>query len=217
MDGRVDRGLPVTSGQPVAGRRSGSVPTRRGRSGSGRGPPRSQRPDRRISLAVMPNSAFRARLRCHPERPPDRLDLEPRIGQVRQAVSEHAVGEVVACALRDDVDQLGDDQRDDRVREVLLAAARVTRGAVVDLRGEGVEERPDDVAGAAVRPDRDRGPPREGVGVRPERRQRHRDDDDLPAERELATQLGVSRASVSQALVALEVQGVIDVRHGDGR
>ena len=40
--------------------------------------------------------------------------------------------------------------------------------------------------------------------------------DRLPAERELATQLGVSRASVSQALVALEVQGVIDVRHGDG-
>lgn len=38
----------------------------------------------------------------------------------------------------------------------------------------------------------------------------------LPAERELAAQLGVSRVSVSQALVALEVQGVIDVRHGDG-
>lgn len=40
--------------------------------------------------------------------------------------------------------------------------------------------------------------------------------DRLPAERELAGQLGVSRASVVQALVALEVQGVIDVRHGDG-
>ncbi len=40
--------------------------------------------------------------------------------------------------------------------------------------------------------------------------------DRLPPERELATQLAVSRASVSQALVALEVQGVIDVRHGDG-
>jgi GntR family transcriptional repressor for pyruvate dehydrogenase complex len=40
--------------------------------------------------------------------------------------------------------------------------------------------------------------------------------DRLPAERDLATQLGVSRASISQALVALEVQGVIDVRHGDG-
>jgi GntR family transcriptional repressor for pyruvate dehydrogenase complex len=40
--------------------------------------------------------------------------------------------------------------------------------------------------------------------------------DRLPPERELAAQLAVSRASVSQALVALEVQGVIDVRHGDG-
>jgi GntR family transcriptional repressor for pyruvate dehydrogenase complex len=40
--------------------------------------------------------------------------------------------------------------------------------------------------------------------------------DRLPPERELATQLAVSRASVSQALIALEVQGVIDVRHGDG-
>jgi GntR family transcriptional regulator, transcriptional repressor for pyruvate dehydrogenase complex len=40
--------------------------------------------------------------------------------------------------------------------------------------------------------------------------------DRLPAERELAARLGVSRASVSQALVALEVQGVVDVRHGDG-
>lgn len=40
--------------------------------------------------------------------------------------------------------------------------------------------------------------------------------DRLPAERELAAKLGVSRASVSQALVALEVQGVLAVRHGDG-
>jgi GntR family transcriptional regulator, transcriptional repressor for pyruvate dehydrogenase complex len=40
--------------------------------------------------------------------------------------------------------------------------------------------------------------------------------DRLPAERDLAARLQVSRASVSQALVALEVQGVIDVRHGDG-
>jgi GntR family transcriptional repressor for pyruvate dehydrogenase complex len=40
--------------------------------------------------------------------------------------------------------------------------------------------------------------------------------DRLPPERDLAAQLAVSRASVSQALVALEVQGVIDVRHGDG-
>lgn len=40
--------------------------------------------------------------------------------------------------------------------------------------------------------------------------------DRLPPERELAKTLRVSRASVSQALVALEVQGVVDVRHGDG-
>jgi GntR family transcriptional regulator, transcriptional repressor for pyruvate dehydrogenase complex len=40
--------------------------------------------------------------------------------------------------------------------------------------------------------------------------------DRLPAERDLAAQLGVSRASLSQALVALEVQGVLSVRHGDG-
>lgn len=38
----------------------------------------------------------------------------------------------------------------------------------------------------------------------------------LPAERDLATKLSVSRASLSQALVALEVQGVLSVRHGDG-
>jgi GntR family transcriptional repressor for pyruvate dehydrogenase complex len=40
--------------------------------------------------------------------------------------------------------------------------------------------------------------------------------DRLPAERDLAAKLGVSRASLSQALVALEVQGVLAVRHGDG-
>ncbi|MGI8761545.1 MAG: FadR/GntR family transcriptional regulator [Jatrophihabitantaceae bacterium] len=40
--------------------------------------------------------------------------------------------------------------------------------------------------------------------------------DRLPAERELAERLGVSRASVRQAIVALEVQGVVDVRHGEG-
>jgi GntR family transcriptional repressor for pyruvate dehydrogenase complex len=40
--------------------------------------------------------------------------------------------------------------------------------------------------------------------------------DRLPPERELAQQLGVSRASLSQALVALEVEGLVDVRHGDG-
>lgn len=40
--------------------------------------------------------------------------------------------------------------------------------------------------------------------------------DRLPPERELASRLGVSRASVAQALVALEVLGVVSVRHGDG-
>lgn len=40
--------------------------------------------------------------------------------------------------------------------------------------------------------------------------------DRLLPERELATRLGVSRATISQALVALEVIGVVAVRHGDG-
>jgi GntR family transcriptional repressor for pyruvate dehydrogenase complex len=40
--------------------------------------------------------------------------------------------------------------------------------------------------------------------------------DRLLPERELAARLGVSRATVSQALVALEVVGVVAVRHGDG-
>src|SRR6478752_505176 len=40
--------------------------------------------------------------------------------------------------------------------------------------------------------------------------------DRLPRERELAQRLGVSRAPLSQALVALEVIGVVHVRHGDG-
>lgn len=40
--------------------------------------------------------------------------------------------------------------------------------------------------------------------------------DKLPPERELAQRLGVSRATLSQALVALEVVGVVTVRHGDG-
>lgn len=40
--------------------------------------------------------------------------------------------------------------------------------------------------------------------------------DRLPPERDLAEQFGVSRATLAQALVALEVLGVIDVRHGTG-
>ncbi len=40
--------------------------------------------------------------------------------------------------------------------------------------------------------------------------------DRLPPERELATRLGVSRATISQALVAMEVVGMVSVRHGDG-
>jgi GntR family transcriptional repressor for pyruvate dehydrogenase complex len=39
--------------------------------------------------------------------------------------------------------------------------------------------------------------------------------DRLPPERELASRLGVSRATVSQALVAMEVVGMVSVRHGD--
>jgi GntR family transcriptional regulator, transcriptional repressor for pyruvate dehydrogenase complex len=40
--------------------------------------------------------------------------------------------------------------------------------------------------------------------------------DRLPSERELAERLGISRASVKQAIVVLEVQGLLDVRHGGG-
>lgn len=40
--------------------------------------------------------------------------------------------------------------------------------------------------------------------------------DRLPAERDLAASLGVSRASVKQAIVVLEVQGLIETRHGGG-
>jgi GntR family transcriptional repressor for pyruvate dehydrogenase complex len=38
----------------------------------------------------------------------------------------------------------------------------------------------------------------------------------LPTERVLASRLGVSRASIAQAVVALEVQGILSVRQGDG-
>ncbi|MEY2954208.1 MAG: hypothetical protein RLZZ401_2295 [Pseudomonadota bacterium] len=38
----------------------------------------------------------------------------------------------------------------------------------------------------------------------------------LPAERDLATQLGVSRPSVREALIALEVEGWVEVRTGSG-
>jgi GntR family transcriptional regulator, transcriptional repressor for pyruvate dehydrogenase complex len=40
--------------------------------------------------------------------------------------------------------------------------------------------------------------------------------DRLPSERDLAGALQVSRASVRQATVALEVRGTLEVRHGDG-
>ncbi len=38
----------------------------------------------------------------------------------------------------------------------------------------------------------------------------------LPAERELAARLGVSRSSVREAVIALEVMGLVDVRVGNG-
>jgi len=40
--------------------------------------------------------------------------------------------------------------------------------------------------------------------------------DRLPPERDLSQRLGVSRGSVSQAIVALEVQGLVETRHGGG-
>jgi GntR family transcriptional repressor for pyruvate dehydrogenase complex len=55
-----------------------------------------------------------------------------------------------------------------------------------------------------------------------DRLREHADEHDLragaklPAERVLAGQLGVSRASLRQAIVALEVQGLLEVRHGGG-
>ena len=38
----------------------------------------------------------------------------------------------------------------------------------------------------------------------------------LPPERDLAAQLGVSRPSVREALIALEVEGLVEVRPGSG-
>lgn len=38
----------------------------------------------------------------------------------------------------------------------------------------------------------------------------------LPPERDLAARLGVSRASVAQAIIVLEVQGLVETRHGGG-
>ncbi|MDO8210209.1 FadR/GntR family transcriptional regulator [Conexibacter sp. CPCC 206217] len=40
--------------------------------------------------------------------------------------------------------------------------------------------------------------------------------DRLMSERELAEQLGVSRTSVRQALTALRVQGLVEIKHGEG-
>ena len=38
----------------------------------------------------------------------------------------------------------------------------------------------------------------------------------LPAERELAASLGVSRASVREAIISLEMSGLVEVRVGTG-
>jgi GntR family transcriptional repressor for pyruvate dehydrogenase complex len=40
--------------------------------------------------------------------------------------------------------------------------------------------------------------------------------DRLPSERDLAERLRVSRASIKQAIVVLEVQGLVEIRHGGG-
>ena len=38
----------------------------------------------------------------------------------------------------------------------------------------------------------------------------------LPPERDLAQQLGVSRPSLREALIALEIEGTVDIRMGSG-
>jgi len=43
-----------------------------------------------------------------------------------------------------------------------------------------------------------------------------RPGDRLPSEREMAESLGVSRASVREALTALEAIGILDIRPGEG-
>ena len=48
------------------------------------------------------------------------------------------------------------------------------------------------------------------------RQNRFGDGRRLPSERDLATQLGVSRPSVREALRTLELMGVVDTRHGSG-
>jgi GntR family transcriptional repressor for pyruvate dehydrogenase complex len=48
------------------------------------------------------------------------------------------------------------------------------------------------------------------------RSERLQPGDRLPAERQLASQLGVSRTSLRQGLTALRVEGLIDVRRGHG-
>ena len=40
--------------------------------------------------------------------------------------------------------------------------------------------------------------------------------DKLPAERELAEKLGVSRPTIREAMIALELQGIVEIRTGSG-
>ena len=48
------------------------------------------------------------------------------------------------------------------------------------------------------------------------RSERLQPGDRLPSERGLSAQLGVSRTSLRQALTALRVEGLVEVRHGQG-